>query len=324
LVFKSKYKKILDVFIIIAILVSGYFIFRNFDAEKITEIKERLNPLYLVAVFFGVLIVVLLRSLRWKLLLKPIKKETSFLNLVEIYASSQMVNYASPGKFGVPVKAFLLKKTESIEISRSTPSLFSEMFLDNFIMFLMLIVAAITGGYIGIVMNLFRQYMVGSMITVLSILLVGTLLIFLFRRRLKKIGIFQNIWIAVKDSYQQRSYFFMAMFLTILLLILSFLCDWLTLRALGIKLSYTFVVMTFSFSTIAGFLSPLPGGIGVREISNAYLFKVFYNLGEIALLVTVLRRSLDYLLSVLLYGYAKLAKYLKTITVSKSILGREN
>ena len=115
----------------------------------------------------------------------------------------------------------------------------------------------------------------------------------------------------------------LAAFVTLILITLSFLCDWFMLKAVGVKMSFTFVVMAFSFSTIAGFLSPLPGGLGVREISNAYLFKMFYNLGEIALIVTVLRRALDFLLSILLYGYAKIVKLLRNVSLNHSALKGE-
>jgi hypothetical protein len=47
----------------------------------------------------------------------------------------------------------------------------------------------------------------------------------------------------------------------------------------------------------------LPGGLGVREISGAYLFKVFYNLGEIAVIMVLLSRLFSLVSLVILYGF---------------------
>lgn len=309
-----KSKRYFDIFIVVAIVAAGYFIFRNFNSANITMIKDRLNVLYLISSFGGILIGILLRSWRWILLLRPIEKDLSFLNIVEIYASSQVVNYASPGKFGVPAKAVLLKKMESVSITRATPSLLSELFLDNVTMFFMLIGAAFWGGHISVVIDLFNRYVFGNLIALLifvagGVLLCGTLFIVL-RRKIQNGLFITNLISAISDSIQQRKYFTLAFFQTLLILFLSFFCDWLIFRALGLNISYSFVVMVFSFSTIAGFLSPLPGGIGVREVSNVYLFKIFYNIGELALIVTILRRASDYLMCIILFGYAKVVKYL--------------
>ncbi|RKY92764.1 hypothetical protein DRQ15_01360, partial [candidate division KSB1 bacterium] len=243
----------------------------------------------------------------------PVNKKLSLLNIVEIYASSQLVNYASPGKLGVPAKAFLLKKIESVALTRSVPSLLSELFLDNIIMLSMLIGAAVLGGYLSVVVNMSKRYLFGNLTAVLILLvssvLLGEILFLTFKNR--NIPFLENFLSAVRISFQQRKYFTIASILTLAILLLSYFCDWLLLRSLGLIVSYSFVIMAFAFSTIVGFLSPLPGGVGVREVSNAYLFKIFYNAGEFAFFATFLRRVLDYLMVIILFLCVKVVRQKK-------------
>lgn len=314
-VLKNKFKKYFDILVVLAMITGGYFIFRSFDFQTIAVIKDRLNVWYLAGVFGGIFIIMLLRVYRWLLLLKPIKKNLSFLSAVEILVSSQVVNYASPGKLGVPARALLLKEKESVAIAHSTPSLLSELFLDNFIMLLMLIVTAFAGGYITFIYDLVKRYLVGYLLAAGIFLLVFavlvTILFFVIKNKKRKIPFIENLLVAVRVSFRDLKCFTAAAVLSVAILFFSYFCDWLIFRALGLDVPYSFIIMAIAFSTIAGFLSPLPGGVGVREISNAYIFRLFYNMGEFALIVTILRRGLDYLMSIILYAGAKALNHRK-------------
>ncbi|RKY77775.1 hypothetical protein DRQ00_06355, partial [candidate division KSB1 bacterium] len=78
----------MNVCFVLAVLVAGYFIVRNFNRENIISIKERLNYFYFIGVFSGIFVIALLRAVRWLVLLKPIKQNISFLNIIEIYSGS--------------------------------------------------------------------------------------------------------------------------------------------------------------------------------------------------------------------------------------------
>jgi len=306
---KINFRKILNICFILAVLVAGYFIVRNFHRENIIAIKERFNYLYFVAVFSGILVIVLLRVVRWLLLLKPIKQNISFLNIIEIYSGSQILNYAAPGKWAVPARAFFLKKLESVAITQSIPSLMGELFLDISGMFSLLMIIAISWGYFYQIINLFQQRLLSALVGFsIFVGLGGGIFYFLNKRKNR---LLDSLFSAIKTSFQQRKYLFIAFGLTSVILLLSFLCDLLILRALGLIVPYHFVIMTFSFSTIMGFLSPLPGGIGVNELSNTYLFKIFYNAGEFAFFATFLRRVLDYLMVIILFLCVKVVRQKK-------------
>lgn len=299
---KLKFRKILNICFILAVLAAGYFIVRNFNHENIISIREQLNYFYLIVAFSGISITVLLRGVRWFLLLKPIKQDISLFNIIEIYSGSQVLNYAAPGKWAVPARAFFLKKLESIAITQSIPSLLSELFLDILGMFGFLLSIAVIGGYFRQLLGIFQQRLLNILIGFFILVSISGVVFYFLKGKNR---LLDNLFSAINVSFKQRKYFLMACGLTIVILLISFLCDLLTLRALGLAVPYHFVIMAFSFSTIMGFLSPLPGGIGVNEISNAYMFKIFYNAGELALIGTFIRRSLGYLVIITFFGCMK-------------------
>ena len=77
------------------------------------------------------------------------------------------------------------------------------------------------------------------------------------------------------------------------------------------------MIFVGAFTNIVVLLAPLPGGLGVREISGAYLFKLFYNLGEIAVNMVLLSRLFSLVALVILFGFDWLARMLKK---NKSVL----
>lgn len=99
---------------------------------------------------------------------------------------------------------------------------------------------------------------------------------------------------ALKLTLQHKTVFALAFALSLANLLFSFWGDYLLFRALHQDIPYSFIAFSSAFSTIAGIFSPMPGGLGVWELSRAYLFKTYYNIGEIAVVMTLIRRLLTY------------------------------
>mgnify|MGYP001107491019 CR=1 FL=1 len=87
-----------------------------------------------------------------------------------------------------------------------------------------------------------------------------------------------------------------------------FISDYIVLLSLGFKVPLNFVIFVGAFTNIIVLLAPLPGGLGVREITGAYLFKIFFNLGEIAVIMILLNRLISYIALAILYGSERIFK----------------
>ncbi|MEA2096308.1 MAG: lysylphosphatidylglycerol synthase transmembrane domain-containing protein, partial [Candidatus Cloacimonadota bacterium] len=104
---------------------------------RIVDWQEFLNyfrkfDLKMVLVFsLFYLLAYILRSLRWRIILKPIYK----MGLVEsfsIFMSGMLINYLIPVRAGEIAKSVILKTRENVKISDSLPSIFIDKLTDLF------------------------------------------------------------------------------------------------------------------------------------------------------------------------------------------------
>ena len=300
----SKINKLINIFSIILIIVGFYFLFRRGDWSKVVSIKENVNYWGLAGVLVLFTISQFLMIVRWYFLLIPIKEGITLKSVFRIAVSAILLNQTAPGKAGYPAKAYFLKKTEKVPISSSIPSLFGEVFLDYSITGLFLLVAVIIGGYYKAIFNILSNYINLSHTWMIPLVLILFALIFLvLKQKLKSSNIFNNIIAAFNLTRKRKDIILGSIILTIIALFAWFICDYLLLMSLGFKLPLNFLIFVGAFTNIVVLLAPLPGGLGVREISGAYLFKVFYNLGEIALIMVLLSRLFSLVSLVVLYGF---------------------
>jgi len=301
---KKNLNKIINIFSIILIVVGFYFLFRKGDWSKVVSIKDNVSYWGLAGVLLLFTISQFLMIVRWYLLLIPIKEGITLKSVFRIAISAIVLNQTAPGKVGYPTKAYFLKKAEDIPISSSIPSLFGEVFLDYSITGLFLLAAVIIGGYFKTIFNILSKNIDWSHIWLMPVGLLLILLIFLIlKQKLKSSNIFNNILAAFRLTRRRGDIVVKGVILTIIALFILFICDYLLLASLGHKLPLNFLIFVGAFTNILVLLAPLPGGLGVREISGAYLFKLFYNLGEIAVIMVLLSRLFSLVGLVILYGF---------------------
>ncbi|MFQ5822484.1 MAG: lysylphosphatidylglycerol synthase transmembrane domain-containing protein [bacterium] len=319
----QKINKLVNLLVFVVIAFGLYSLIRGSGLRELMEIREHLHYKYIIASVFVIAINLFVIYLRWYFLLMPIKPTVLLRNVIFISISSVAVNYSTPGKLGVPAKAFLLKKLEKVDINQSIPSLFAELFLDYGFMFAMLILAGALGGYLHAAMDVVELLSLSSvsfslLITFLICLAMG-IAVLIFWRKIRSSKFFQNLSMAVRMMKARRDYMQLVIFLTFGNLILSFWGDLLLLKGLGVKVPYLFVIFSFSCAGIIGFLSPIAGGVGVREVVNAYLFKLYSYSGPVALMATLLRRILTYIILLLNLLFLKFQSENISLTVGRKI-----
>jgi uncharacterized membrane protein YbhN (UPF0104 family) len=243
---------------------------------------------------------------RWYLLLQPVKPNISLRNVIKVSLNGIAVNFAMPGKMGVPAKAMLLKRTEQVEISKSATSLFVELIYEYGSLVVFMIAAGVIGGYWVFLWKAFGLDFFAKIGVVVAAASVIVLLIFIFRRKLGGSRIVKNLQAAIRATFQRTDFLLLILAISGINLALTFWADWLLYKSLGFPVPYPFIVFAGAFSNLAGFFSPLPGGLGVREISNAYLYQSFFGIGQIALAATVIRRLITYGSLILLFGIEQL------------------
>jgi len=317
---KNNISKIINIFSIILIIVGFYFLFRKGDWSKVVSISETVNYWGLAGVLVLFIFSQFLMIVRWYLLLIPIKEGISLKSVFRMAVSAILLNQTAPGKAGYPAKAYFLKKTENVPVSSSIPSLFGEVFLDYSVTGLFLLVSIFIGGYYQAIFNILSDYINMNHTWMIPVAFIfGGLSFLLLKKKLKSSNIFNNIIAAFKLTRQRKDVILGSIILTVIAIFIWFICDYLLLISLGFKLPLIFLIFVGAFTNIVILLAPLPGGLGVREISGAYLFKVFYNLGEIAVIMVLLSRLFSLVGLVILYAIDWLIRLHKK---NKIVLGK--
>ena len=302
--------KFINGIFIIFIIIGLYFILSKSDWSRLDYVKDHVNYWLLTLVWFITILSMVLMIVRWYYLIKPIKQEISLRNIFRVSINAFAVNFATPGKMGVPAKAILLKKLENIEFSRSIPSLLGELFLEYFVMAIFLLVSVIVGGYGEKVYTLLQDYFfIGNIKGLIILGLVVVLVLLLFRKKIVTSNFFVQLNNAFKLTKSRKELLLLCVLISIVNLAITFFADMMLYRCLGFDIPYTFVIFAGGFANITGLLSPLPGGLGVREISSGYLYTVFYDIGEIAIAAVLIRRLMTYSSLIILFLLERLAEY---------------
>jgi uncharacterized membrane protein YbhN (UPF0104 family) len=295
-------RRLVDGIYIVCVLGGLVLLLRKTDWQQLALIGPRLNWLALLMVLGLTITNVLLMIYRWYLLLRPIKPNISLRNVVKVSLNGLAVNFATPGKMGVPAKALLLKKTEQVEISTSLTSLFVELIYEYGTLGLFMLIAGAAGGYWAAIWKSLGADFITKTKFILAAIAIMALLVFLFRRKLAASRVVKNLQMAMRATLRRTDLLLWILAISAINLALTFWADWLLYKSLGFPAPYLFIVFAGALSNIVGFFSPLPGGLGLREVSNAYLYQSFFNIGQIALVATVIRRLITYGSLILLFG----------------------
>lgn len=293
---KKQEKRILLIFIF-SILFYTVFVLLA-DIKKIVSASAKFNwkiipPLLLLSFLNYVF-----RFFRWHYLLKKINIQLPFKKSFQIFFSGISMT-VTPGKMGEVLKAYLVKKETGNRFSEVVPLLVFERMTDGMAM----IILALGGVYF------FRQ---SILFFVFSTLMVVAFIIFIyakdtvvslikcFEKRFFHVKILDFAVIFFENSQKllNSGNLLVAVFLGIIawsfegislfLLVNQFIVETHSNASLQ-TLFYSFFI--FSFSSIAGFLALIPGGVGVAEGSITSFLVLFFKLSlPQALFITIIFR----------------------------------
>jgi len=205
------------------------------------------------------------RFLKWEYYLKIIDVKLHKLDSLSIFMSGLIMS-VTPGKMGELLKSYLVKQVNGTSISKTAPIVFAERATD----FLSLTIIALTGAY-------FYDYGKNIIILIGVIILTGLLLISNKKLFYKIISLFSNIGfisrhiLKISTAYESSSK--LLSLTPLLLMTLLSIVSWgfecfgyyLILTNFEIHIDVLWAFFSYSFATIVGAISMLPGGLGVTE-----------------------------------------------------------
>ena len=254
------------VFLSIAIAALIYLVFMIYvDYEKVLSSFKNFNwyllPILLLLSFGNYVS----RFFKWEYYLKIIDVKLHKLDSLSIFMSGLIMS-VTPGKMGELLKSYLVKQVNGTSISKTAPIVFAERATD----FLSLTIMALTGAY-------FYDYGKNIIIIIGLIILTGLIIISNKKLFYKIISIISNFSfiskhiLKISTAYESSSK--LLALTPLLLMTLLSIVSWgfecfgyyLILTNFDLEIDLLWAFFSYSFATIVGALSMLPGGLGVTE-----------------------------------------------------------
>jgi uncharacterized protein (TIRG00374 family) len=293
-------KKIFIIFLCAILLYSGFVFFG--DVKKITAASLSFNWYILPGIVLLTLLNYFFRFLRFRYLLKKIDIEIAAPRLFAIFMSGIAMT-VTPGKMGEVLKAYLIRKERKSEFSQLIPLLIFERVFDGIAMIIM----AIGGVFFfreSLLFFIFSTAMVIGFFVFIGLRKHVISLARMFEKRFFRIKILTFLISFFEHS--QKLITFQNVFVSTILGIIAWSFEGISLFWLVYQFNHlaTFKSLflsffIFSFSSIAGFLVLIPGGVGVAEGSISSLLVLFFGLSlPQSIFITLLFRFLTLWLGV--------------------------
>jgi len=237
--------------------------------EELIKNIFRINPLILILAMFLSFVNYIFRFLKWELFTRSLQLKIPLKMNFQIFIAGLSLAI-TPGKVGEAIRAFLLKETSEVGLSKGLASTFSERLID-----LLAVVLLALFGVLVLGSNNSMDYFL-----ILVIILIGIVfgvLIFLFDplynffRRIFFLKPFVKIGSKV-DNFRSDVVvtFRFSIFLGALILgTIGWACEglgfYIIAHNLGITISLEAAIFIYTISSLLGAISFLPGGLGVVE-----------------------------------------------------------
>ena len=302
---KLKQKVIISV-VIAGVLYLAFTIYADFT--QVINAFGNFNLLLLPLLLFLSFLNYFTRFLKWDYYLSVVKVKMKKIDSLSTFMSGLIMS-VTPAKLGEVLKSVLVKEITGEPISKTAPIILAERVTD----FLSLLLIAIAGAYV---------FNYGGNITIIVAVFFVILIIIISNKKiaLPIINLSERIPLIKKyihniHSAYESSYRLLKLKPLILMTILS-LISW------GFEcLGYYFILVNFdvdfgllwasfsySFSTIIGAISMLPGGLGLTEGSLTYLLMEKGITADISVATTFIVRAVTLWFAVLV-GIVSLSFY---------------
>ncbi|MCD6471329.1 flippase-like domain-containing protein [bacterium] len=333
---EKKYISIITSFFIGSALLIWFY--QRIGLVNIVHQLVKLKYWQIVIIFLFSIFIFTITFFRWKLILETlIGYKIPYSSIIRAMFSGYTISYLTPIMYlgGEGFRIYILKKDRGIPLNKSLNSILIDRFADFSGSFVFLSLA-------GILLIFFRNSTWGIFLLLLAVLVflilyllikvIGLEKIFIFliksfrldkiNYKNKKIKIVEKIHFLIKEAklFLRKSpkKFFLAVFLSFLVWIVSILQLKLLLLYLGYNLSIVKLLIIRVFAVLSTFV-PIPASLGTFEGAYILSFKLFNIPSNIAIAASLILRiyhivfvslGIFILTHYLNYGLFKLRRYL--------------
>ncbi|MDP8200929.1 MAG: lysylphosphatidylglycerol synthase transmembrane domain-containing protein [Candidatus Tenebribacter burtonii] len=254
--------------------------FREFDLKMVLIF----SIFYLFAYF--------LRSLRWRIILKPIYK-MGLMESFSIFMSGMLINYLIPIRAGEIAKSVILKTRENVKISDSLPSIFIDKLTDLFpIIFIMILIPLVS-----VKLNSALYIIIGLLFLIFLLFL--AFLFFAVNHKDKAIKILKLFLKLIPKRYRKKIEDFFINFvngmaimqgrlaenclvyiLTLLAVLSEAIYIYAVFRSFGSEISYLKILFGYTLMNLTYILPTPPAQIGSNQFMWVLIFSFALGVNE--------------------------------------------
>jgi len=241
------------------------------DIGAVTQAFAKFRWSYIPLILALTLLNYILRFYKWDYYLKNIGVKLNVRDSLTIFLSGLTMS-VTPAKLGEVFKSYLLKRLNGTEVSRSIPVVFAERITD---VLGLLILAAIS----------FSVFQYGKEVLIIVLAVLLALIAILQSRKIcvklldasKSVPLVNKLSDSLIMAYESAYTLFRPKILLVAILIsviswgFECLAMYFVLKGLGTNVSVLLSTFVFSFSSLVGAVSMIPGGLLVAEGSFAGL-----------------------------------------------------
>lgn len=258
--------------------------FQNYFKEFDLTMVLFFSGFYLLAYFF--------RSLRWRIILKPIYK-MGMLESFMIFMSGMLINYIIPIRAGEIAKSVILKTKKDVNISASLPSIFIDKLTDLFpILVIMLLIPLISvklnPTLYTIISLLFLVFLVFLLFLFFAVnhkdkaltILNFILKIIPVKYRKKFEGFFENFIDGMAIMKGRFSENVLVYVLTLFAILSEAVYIYTVFRAFGAEISYLKILFGYTLMNLTYILPTPPAQIGSNQFMWVLIFSFALGVNE--------------------------------------------
>lgn len=250
--------------IILAIAVYTVFLFIS-DFAIISDNLQKIKLEYIIPAIIFVFIGLVIRAIRWRLMLQNLEIELNLKSSIAIYFCGTAFGL-SPGRLGEVVKSHYLKRLLDVPVKRTAPTIIVERFMD---VFAILVIALIAFILIGI--NHPAVFFGCVLLVVFLIIIYKKEILIRIINKIKPLPLIGKVSNNISDSIDviytllKPKIFIKTLLLSILSWFLESLVIYFVLKSFGIDLSIIKSAFIFVITSLIGSASFLPGGLVTTE-----------------------------------------------------------
>ncbi len=259
-----------------------YFILQNFDFKEFKANIQKAKIHFVIISVSGGVLAVLLRALRWQLLLKPMGYETRLSNAYHSTMSGYLVNLGIP-RAGEVSRCALMAKTDKIPVNVLVGTVVSERILDLIMLALVIALSVIL--QFDLLYDFINERLLSKLadkkwliFTILGIMVIGLILLMRSKKIFKGEGKIAQIILGfangLKSVFSVRQPF-LFIFYTLGIWFCYWMMTYFVLQAFDFTehLGATGGLCTLIFTSL-GVIIPAPAGIATIKSVEIGLFQI--------------------------------------------------